>query len=110
LTSQDQEVYKAAGYGKRMGFGSRPALFIIDVQYNFLGDEPMPITEAVKKYRTACGQAGWDAAKRIAQLMHIARQRNIPIFYTTSAKRPDLMDAGVQVGKSSRGRELTNQA
>lgn len=40
LTEKDQRIYQLAGYGKRGGFGTRPALFIIDVQYNFCGDEP----------------------------------------------------------------------
>lgn len=107
LTPRDQEVYRASGYGKRGGFGSRPALFIIDVQYNFCGDEPMPILEAIKKYRTACGQEAWAAVPHMVRMMEICRQRDIPIFYTTAAKRPDLLDSGVQVGKNHRGGEKT---
>lgn len=107
LTARDKEVYKGTGYGKRGGFGKRPALFIIDVQYNFCGDEPMPILEAVKKYRTACGEEAWEAVPHIVRLMDVSRERNIPIFYTTAAKRPDLLDSGVQVGKSHRGNEKT---
>jgi len=107
LTERDQRVLAAAGYGKRGGFGTRPALFIIDVQYNFCGDEPMPILEAVKKYRTACGEEAWAAVDHIVRLMEIARERNIPIFYTTAAKRPDFLDSSVQVGKNHRGQERT---
>lgn len=107
LTPQDQQVLASAGYGKRGGFGTRPALFIIDVQYNFCGDEPMPILEAVKKYRTACGEGGWAAVPHIERLMKLCRERNLPIFYTTAGKRADLMDATVQVGKSHRGQEKT---
>ena len=40
LTDKDKRIFQLAGYGKRGGFGTRPALFIIDVQYNFTGDEP----------------------------------------------------------------------
>ena len=32
LTERDKQVLAQAGYGKRGGFGKRPALFIIDVQ------------------------------------------------------------------------------
>src|SRR5690606_30541851 len=45
----------------------------------------------------------------IVRLMELARAANIPIFYTSAAKRPDLMDAGVVVNKNSRGREATTQ-
>lgn len=109
LTDRDKAVYKAAGYGKRGGFCKRPALFIIDVQYNFCGDEPgESIVEGVKKYRTHCGEAGWKAVPHIERLMKLAREKNIPIFYTQSERRPDMIDSGVQVGKNHRGGEKTS--
>lgn len=108
LTERDKQVYAKAGYGKRGGFGTRPALFIIDVQYNFCGDEPgESILDGVGKYRTHCGEAGWRAVPHIERLMHLAREKNIPIFYTQSERRPDLLDSGVQVGKNHRGGEKT---
>lgn len=108
LTEQDKAVYAKAGYGKRGGFGTRPALFIIDVQYNFCGDEPgQPILEGIDQYRTYCGEAGWKAVPHIERLMLLAREKNIPIFYTQSERRPDLIDSGVQVGKNHRGGEKT---
>jgi maleamate amidohydrolase len=109
LTERDRQVYESAGYGKRMGFGTRPALFVIDVQYNFCGDEPQPILEAVKKYRTACGEEAWQAIPHIEQLMKICREKSLPIFYTVSERRPDMLDSGVQVGKSHRGTEKTSE-
>ena len=109
LTERDRQVYETAGYGRRGGFGTRPALFIIDVQYNFCGDEPQPILEAVKKYRTACGVEAWDAVPHIEKLMRICREKNVPIFYTVSERRPDMLDSGVQIGKSHRGTEKTSQ-
>ncbi|MGC4029697.1 MAG: isochorismatase family protein [Steroidobacteraceae bacterium] len=107
LTARDKQVMAAAGYGKRGGFGTRPALFVIDVQYNFCGDRPEDILDGVKQYRTHCGREAWDAVRRIEPLMQLARQKNIPIFYTESARRPDLLDSGVQVGKNHRGTEKT---
>jgi maleamate amidohydrolase len=108
LTEQDKQVYAKAGYGKRGGFGKRPALFIIDVQYNFTGDEPgQPILEGIEQYRTYCGENGWKAVPHIERLMLLAREKNIPIFYTQSERRPDLIDSGVQVGKNHRGGEKT---
>ncbi|MGP9819434.1 isochorismatase family protein [Salinarimonas sp. NSM] len=108
LTERDKQVFQAAGYGKRGGFGTRPALFIIDVQYNFCGDRPEDILEGLKQYRTHCGREAWEAVRHIEPLLHQAREKNIPVFYTESARRPDMIDSGVQVGKSHRGGERTS--
>jgi len=110
LSEHDKEIFQLAGYGKRGGFGKRPALFIIDAQYNFCGDEPgLSHKEGVQQYRTHCGPAGWEAVPHIERLMHIAREVDIPIFYTQSERRPDMVDSGIQVGKSHRGHEKTSQ-
>ena len=45
LTERDKQVFEAAGYGARQGFGKRPALLIVDVNYLFCGDKPEPILE-----------------------------------------------------------------
>lgn len=108
LTERDKKVYAAAGYGKRGGFGKRPALFIIDVQYNFCGDKPEDILEGLKQYRTHCGPEAWKAVEHIVPLLELARAKNIPVFYTESARRPDMIDSGVQVGKNHRGKEKTS--
>jgi len=107
LTERDKAVYQAAGYGKHGGFGKRPALFIIDVQYNFCGDQPEDILEGLKKYRTHCGEEAWKAVAHIVPLLEAARARDIPVFYTESGRRADLLDSGVQVGKNHRGTEKT---
>ena len=109
LTDQDKKIYQLAGYGKRGGFGKRPALFIIDVQYNFCGDGPGgSLEEGLAKYRTYCGDAGWRAVPHIERLMHLAREKNLPIFYTQSERKADMSDSGVQLGKSHRGGEKTS--
>lgn len=109
LTEKDKKAFAGAGYGRRVGFGERPALFIIDVQYNFCGDDPDQDEEsALAQYRTYCGKAGWRAVPHIERLMHLAREKNIPIFYTQSERRADMRDNGVQTGKSHRGEERTS--
>ena len=44
----------------------------------------------------------------IERLLKIAREKNLPVFYTVSERRPDMIDSGVQVGKSHRGHEKTS--
>ena len=49
-------VFAASGYGARGGFGKRPALLVIDVNYAFCGDKPEPILESIKRWRNSCGE------------------------------------------------------
>lgn len=110
LSERDRAVYKAAGYGGRIGVGTRPALLIIDVHYSFTGDEPQPILEAVKQYRTACGEEGWKAVGHIKRLLEACRAKNIPTFYTVSERRKDYFDSGVQRHKNFRHHEKSGVA
>src|SRR5690606_2206416 len=56
---------------------------------------------------THCGREAWAAVEHIVPLLGLAREKNLPVFYTESGRRPDLLDAGVQVGKNHRGGEKT---
>ena len=40
LTERDKAVFGTSGYGARGGFGKRPALLIIDVNYAFCDERP----------------------------------------------------------------------
>jgi maleamate amidohydrolase len=83
LTIRDREVFSLSGYGKRAGFGQRPALLVIDVNYNFVGDRPEPILDSVKRFRNSCGAEGWEGVRHIAELIAECRKKHLPIFYTT---------------------------
>jgi nicotinamidase-related amidase len=83
LTARDKEVFALSGYGKRAGFGQRPAVLVIDVNYNFVGDKPEPILESVKRFRNSCGAEGWEGVHAIRELLAEARKKHLPIFYTT---------------------------
>lgn len=48
ITKEDKEIYKLSGHGGKVGLGKRPALLIIDVTYDFVGDKPEPIKESIK--------------------------------------------------------------
>ncbi len=81
IPQSEQEAYRAAGFGRRSGLGTRPALVIIDVQYRTVGTEPRPFFEAIKEFPTACGQVGWDAVSNIARVLELFRAKNWPVLY-----------------------------
>ena len=51
LTERDKTVFAASGYGARAGFGKRPALLVIDVNWAFCGERPQPILESIRAPR-----------------------------------------------------------
>src|SRR6202040_2688528 len=74
LTERDKTVFAASGYGAPAGFGKRPALLVIDVNWAFCGERPEPILESIKRWRTSCGEESWVALGYIKQLIEAARQ------------------------------------
>jgi maleamate amidohydrolase len=98
ITEEDEARYAAAGFGQRIGAGSRPALLIIDVQYRTTGTRPLPFFEAVKEFPTSCGEVAWDAVSNIQRLLTVFRRRGLPVLYPHVA--PKLRtDAGRLGGK-----------
>jgi nicotinamidase-related amidase len=88
IPAADAEIYNAAGYGARSPWGSRPAVLVVDVNYNFVGDKREPILDSVRKFRNSCGEAGWDAVDAIGTLLTTSRDAGLPTFYTT--QHPDV--------------------
>jgi nicotinamidase-related amidase len=106
LTARDRQVFGGAGYGARAGFGERPVVLVIDVNYNFVGDRPEPIEESIKRWRNSCGEEGWEAAAHIARLLEAARTKGMPVIYSTGVEpRDDGFDRGRWLDKNSRGNE-----
>jgi maleamate amidohydrolase len=105
LTLRDKEVFSAAGYGQRAGWGKRPALLVIDVNYNFCGDKREPIVESIKRWRNSCGEDAWDALPVLSRVIEAARAREIPVIYTTGIRRADNWDNGSWSWKNARDSE-----
>ncbi len=106
LTERDRRVFAGSGYGARAGFGERPVVLVIDVNYGFVGDKPEPIEESVKRWRNSCGEQGWRAAERIAVLLDAARAKGIPVLYSTGVpSRSDGFDRGRWKDKNARNAE-----
>lgn len=81
ITADDEERYRRAGFGKPSGFGARPALLVIDVQYRTIGDSPKPFFESLEDYATSCGEVGWAAVEQIVRLLAVFRAAGRPILY-----------------------------
>jgi nicotinamidase-related amidase len=107
LTERDKAVFAAGGFGARAGFGKRPALLVIDVNWAFCGERPEPILESIKRWRTSCGEESWVALGYIKQLIVAARANGLPVVYTTGERRADNWDAGSWRWKSTRGEEAS---
>jgi nicotinamidase-related amidase len=109
LTERDKQVIAASGYASRAGFGKRPALMIVDVSYNFLGDKPEPILESIRKWRNSCGEDGWRAVAVNRTLIDACHAKGLPVFYSTNTRRSDGFDAGSWKWKNAREFESYDQ-
>jgi nicotinamidase-related amidase len=105
LTERDKAVFGTSGYGARQGFGKRPALIIIDVNWAFCGDKREPILESIKRWRNSCGEDAWDALPYIRKLIDKCHDKGVPVIYTTGVRREDNWDAGSWSWKNSRNSE-----
>ena len=105
LTERDVQVFAKAGYGSRQGFGDRPAVLIIDVNYFFVGETSEPILDSIEKYRNSCGKEGWEGVYQIQKLLKAARGKGLPVFYTTGVPLRTTIDSGRWAGKNQRAAE-----
>lgn len=81
IPEEELAIYRKAGWGQTTGLGRRPALLVIDVQYRSMGEQPLPIEQAIDSMPTSCGEYGWRAVPNIASLMRVFRELGAPILY-----------------------------
>jgi len=110
LTDRDKKVFASGGFGAKAGFGKKPALLVIDVNYAFCGERPEPILDAIKKWRTSCGDDAWEAVPHIKKLIDTCHEKGVPVIYTTGTVRADGWDKGGWSWKSTRSNEDTTPA
>jgi nicotinamidase-related amidase len=85
--------YAEQGWGTtRNGFGERPALVIVDMQYDFV-DPGSPST---------CWPMAEERMPAIRRLLDGAREAAIPVFFTQGLVKPDLSDVGLWKGRAHR--------
>ena len=89
ISPHEIEVYRRAGYQKTHGLGTRPALLVVDVEYNFTGLPGQEHLESIAMYRNSCGPMAWQSIPKIARLLQQARQMGLPVAFTHGFERED---------------------
>lgn len=105
LTTKDKTVLAASGYGARGGFGKRPVILVVDVNYAFAGDRLEPILESIKRWRNSCGEVAWPAISVMKRIIDAGRAKGLPVIFSTSIRRPDGWDDGSWAWKNARSGE-----
>ncbi len=82
LTEQDK-AHLQLSRERRVGFGTQPALLLIDLYRWVFGDEPLPLLEGMKLWPGYCGPAAWNAIPQIQRLQSAARAAGIPVIHVT---------------------------
>ncbi|WP_144637642.1 isochorismatase family protein [Bordetella genomosp. 13] len=89
LSEQDLAVLKRGGFGRRMGFGARAAVVVIDAQKYMVGE---PGRDA--DWPSSCGDVGRESAAAIARVVRAAQQAGVPCFFTRFELERDGSDIG----------------
>ncbi len=96
--------YAKTGHRRRLPFGKKPALLVIDVTFGFVGTKPQSFDEAVQEYSSSCGDAFWNQLPQYQRLLELFREKQLPVVYTrediynqqfggfaTKAERPEIV-------------------
>lgn len=103
ISDVDRAVIDRGGYGKPRGLGTRPALLLIDCQYNHLGAD-QPILEQIGDWPAGGGAGAWRAVRVISPLLEVARSAGLPVIYTRYCYTEKTARFDAFAGK--RGRDL----
>jgi len=85
IGEEDFAAYSKGSFGRRMGFGSHPAILVVDMTYAFV--DPA--------YPTAFGNRGAQALEGFSRLLPAARERSLPIVYSRRNDRRQRWQRGV---------------
>lgn len=81
ISPDEKEIIEQGGYGQRHTLGARPALLLIDLQCNFVGED-RPTLEQLERYPSGVGEAAWRALENTRGVIEAARRAGIPFVYT----------------------------
>ena len=81
------DLYRSRGLGSRVGFGSRPAVVVVDYIVGFTDNKSPLAGNFVNELRAT------------KSLLNAMRRRGFPVFFTTTAYDKAMTEAGVFVRK-----------
>ena len=90
LGAEDAAVVQRARFGRRMGFGARPAVVVIDAQRYMVGEEGNDAA-----WPSSCGAGGRAAVGAIGRVVKSAQAARVPCFFTLFEVARDGSDMGV---------------
>lgn len=97
LTEQDRAVIARGRFGRRMGFGERTAVVVIDAQKYMVGEAGNDAA-----WPSSCGDVGRQAVGEIARVVGAAQAAGVPCFFS----RFEIDPGGNDMGVYRRKREL----
>ncbi|MDE3112908.1 MAG: isochorismatase family protein [Chloroflexota bacterium] len=78
-----------AAYDRDRWIGKRPVVLAIDLYQLVFEGGPRPVRDLVERYPSSCGVEAWNAVAPTQALFAVARERDVPVIYTTGETRPD---------------------
>jgi isochorismate hydrolase len=86
IPKEELERFAAGGMGTNLvGFGEKPVLLVVDMSYAFV-DSSFPLGDS---------SVGWAAVHHIQKLQQVAREKRIPILYSTSEWKNTVVERGL---------------
>lgn len=90
MSGSDEELFRQRGFGRTIGFGTTPAVIVIDLILAFTNKD-LPLGAPLE-----------DVIEQTSRVIAAARQREAPVIYTSVAYEDlDLKDAGQWAAKMS---------
>jgi maleamate amidohydrolase len=91
ISAEELAIIRRSGFGRKIGFGARPAVLVIDPQKMVAG----PRGGSNDEYPSACGERAYAAIAKLLPVLDAARAANVPVIYTRWELRRDQQDIGV---------------
>jgi len=94
MSDETREIYERARLGQSLMLGTRPAILVVDFSRGFTDPESTMGSDLTRE------------VERTNRLLAAAREREIPIIFTTIGFEPNLMDGSLWLEKAPGLREL----
>jgi maleamate amidohydrolase len=110
LTDRDKQHLARSRPKTPYGFGRKAAILSVDNYRAAIGDEPLPLLEAIELWPSSTGEEGWDALAKICELLEHARRVGVPIIHVTGLAEEDSGIPGWSARRGGRGRNTHRDA